>query len=314
MPEESGPFTLAQARAAGVTDAGLRAGLRRGELIRLRHGVLVSARERSFAEADPRARHAQDVAALMLAMPGRDLVAAGTSAARIHGLQLLGPRPAGIVVLSGDPGASRTARDGYCLRRAHLPAEHRLHRYGVAVTSVARTLLDLACALDHRSAVVVADSAYHQRLITRGDISAILTQAAPRPGLTGARESLLFARAGAESALESISRVSMHRAQVPTPELQVVLLHSPRIRVDFYWPELRLVGEADGMGKYLADGDIARTAESIRAQRHREQRLRDAGFEIVRWDWATAADPALLSARLRPAMARAAVLLRARAG
>lgn len=314
MPDDTGPFTLAQARAAGLTHADVRSGLHRGSLLRLRHGVFVTARDRSCAEAVPPELHAQDVAALLLAMPGRNLVAAGTSAARIHNLTLLDRPPAGIVVLSGDAAASRTARDGYCLRRAHLPQRHVIRHCGIAVTSVARTLLDLACAFDLRAGVVVADSAYDRRLITRQKLETILDQAAPRPGLATAREALLFARWGAQSALESVSRLSMHRTGVPVPELQVVLLEGPRVRVDFYWPQLRLVGEADGMGKYLADGDTARTVESLRAQRHREQRLRDAGYEIVRWDWPTAKDPALLAARIFPAMARAAEILQSRAG
>ena len=56
-------------------------------------------------------------------------------------------------------------------------------------------------------------------------------------------------------------------------------------RVDFFWEELGIVGEFDGMGKYGA-GDPASTAESVRREKLREDAIRGLGFEVVRWTWA----------------------------
>jgi hypothetical protein len=61
-------------------------------------------------------------------------------------------------------------------------------------------------------------------------------------------------------------------------------------RVDVAWPQLGLVGEADGRGKYLGDaddglgrGEDAAAARVVEAAR-REFRLRELGLAVVRWD------------------------------
>src|SRR5690606_25157426 len=55
-------------------------------------------------------------------------------------------------------------------------------------------------------------------------------------------------------------------------------------RVDFFWEELGIVGEFDGMGKYGA-GDPRSTADSVRREKLREDAIRNLGFEVVRWTW-----------------------------
>ena len=73
--------------------------------------------------------------------------------------------------------------------------------------------------------------------------------------------------------------------------------------VDFWWPDCKLVGEFDGRGKYLRDEYLSgrSTADAVLAEKAREDRLRALGLTIVRWDWATALDLALLEAKLRGA-------------
>jgi hypothetical protein len=60
-------------------------------------------------------------------------------------------------------------------------------------------------------------------------------------------------------------------------------------RVDAYWPEAGVVGEADGRGKYLDDetgGDlpVRDVATLVVASAARESRLRDVGLEVFRWE------------------------------
>ena len=68
---------------------------------------------------------------------------------------------------------------------------------------------------------------------------------------------MAFADGRAESPLEPVGRWRLHRAELPAPELQVVLgnEYGPLGRVDFYWPEYRTVGEADGLLEYRAGAD-----------------------------------------------------------
>ncbi|MGQ0623840.1 MAG: hypothetical protein ACT4PP_04180 [Sporichthyaceae bacterium] len=307
MADGGGPFTVQQAIESGLTADDIRAGVRRRELVRLRRAVLVTAGDRAVAARSAATLHAQDVAAVMLALRRSRVVAAGASAARIYDLEFMPPAPPDdIVLLSDDATVSGTHRDGYYLRRAPLPAEHLAHRHGVPITTAARTLLDLTSTMDLAAGVALVESAYHLKCVGRPELLAMLEQADGRPGVTRARASFYFAAPGAESVLESVSRVTMHQIGVPAPLTQVTLIEErPQIRADFYWPQYRLVGEADGMTKYLGGAGGARTLDVVRAERQREQRLRDAGYDIVRWDWSTAQSPSLLAARLNAAFDRA---------
>jgi hypothetical protein len=57
--------------------------------------------------------------------------------------------------------------------------------------------------------------------------------------------------------------------------------------VDFGWPELRTVGEFDGLSKY---GRLLRPgqdpAEVVVAEKLREDEIRDLDLRVVRWIWA----------------------------
>lgn len=310
----TGPFTTAQAAAWGLSLGDIRYAVRSGNWARLRHGVFVTASDRATAAMTDPTLHAQDIQALRLAMPRRHLVAAGISAARIHGLDLRHQPSPELIVVTDDHRVASTHRDGYFLRVAKLAAEQVTTRHGVPVTTPARTLIDLAahCGLDE--GVVATESAYRRRLITADQLHSALDEAAGRSGIQVARECAAFADPASESVLESVSRLSMRSLGMAMPLTQVIILDDGRllIRVDFLWPELRLVGEADGMAKYSFHGRDPLTA--LREERNREQIIRDLGYDIVRWDWRTACSPNLLAARLAPAFAGAAERLRGKAG
>ena len=64
-----------------------------------------------------------------------------------------------------------------------------------------------------------------------------------------------------------------------------------------------MIGEFDGDAKYLRDEylGVQTARQAVLAEKKREDKLRAAGFRVVRWDWATAADPARFEACLRQA-------------
>ncbi|HET7901291.1 MAG TPA: DUF559 domain-containing protein [Candidatus Nanopelagicales bacterium] len=102
-----------------------------------------------------------------------------------------------------------------------------------------------------------------------------------------------------ESPLESMSRGWMHETGVPRPLLQQsVTGESGRpYRVDFLWPDHRVIGEADGMSKY---GSI----EDVRAEKRREDDLRRAGYTVVRWTYEELMkDPLAVMLRIQRALA-----------
>lgn len=63
-------------------------------------------------------------------------------------------------------------------------------------------------------------------------------------------------------------------------------------RADYYWPEVNLVGEFDGVGKYLraAAEQNRSVGDIVMAEKNRENRIRQTGCGVVRWDWNEARD------------------------
>jgi very-short-patch-repair endonuclease len=300
MDESAGPFTAAQAWAAGFTRSDVRRFVRCGQWILLRRGVYITASGLARADGDANRRLALDVSALRLALEW-DAVAGGMTAARLWGFELLSMHvPRTLVVVTDDPDAVARSRADYVVRTAALPVGHRAIRHGVPVTSAARTALDLARTSPFVHGVVAVDSALRLRLVTVSELEVVLADGARWPGIERARRVVKFADMRSESVLESVSRVAMHEQGIAMPRTQVVIGDA---RVDFLWDDVRVVGEADGLGKYEPSG--ARTTRDIvRAEKRREEQLADAGFEVVRWGWEDARNPPRLARRLRAAFER----------
>lgn len=99
-------------------------------------------------------------------------------------------------------------------------------------------------------------------------------------GIGTTRRALSLVRDGAQSPLESISRVRFLALGLPEPQLQVPIYDRDGLvgYVDMCWLELGVIGEADGLMKYT-------DPQALIAEKRREDRLRALGFAIVRWDW-----------------------------
>ena len=150
--------TVAGWRDAGISENQLKALVRSGSLVRVRRGVYATRPAIDYAAVNPRRGHALQVAAVGSAV-GRDAVASHHSAVLIHGINLL-TQSADTVALTRPP-AKRTSRlrsDGILFHTADLPADHVTSRYGLLVTTVPRTVIDLARTSPFRAAVVAADS------------------------------------------------------------------------------------------------------------------------------------------------------------
>jgi predicted transcriptional regulator of viral defense system len=136
--------TVAGWRDAGITERRLKTLVRSGSLVRVRRGVYATRPAIDYAAVNARRGHALLVAAVGSAV-GRDAVASHHSAALVHGINLLN-RPADTVTLTRPP-AQRTSRrrsDGIVFHAAELPADHVTSRYGLLVTTVPGTVVDLA--------------------------------------------------------------------------------------------------------------------------------------------------------------------------
>ncbi len=204
------------------------------------------------------------------------------SAARVYGLGLVGPGPTPLTEITRAPGGrgSRTGGPGVRVHAAALPADHVVSYRGVLLTSVPRTVIDLARTLPFAEGVAVADSALHAGLTSKSALAAVIADCPRWRGLQRARDVTAFSDARSESVLESLSRAVFHQAGLPPPDLQVWVGDDEEVigRVDFLWRRYRTIGEADGALKY-------QNPARARAQLERDARLRAAGYEVVHFTW-----------------------------
>ena len=176
---------------------------------------------------------------------------------------------------------------------------------GTAVTTAARTIVDLARTLPFEQALVPADAALRRHLVTREDLVAALERTRGRRGDPQARRALAFADPGAESPGETRSRVAIHHARLPPPVIQfpVRTARGRGERVDFAWVGAGVVGEFDGKVKYgRCLGQGADPGEVVYREKLREDAIRDAGWRVVRWTWADLSPFAPTAARLTRAL------------
>ena len=178
---------------------------------------------------------------------------------------------------------------------------------GVEVTSLARTIVDLARTLPYEQSVAAGDRALALGLRPY-ELDQALTEVAGWPGVRWARRVAGFLDERSESVGESVSRVRMAQSLIPAPELQYEVFDDTGAlvgRCDFAWPDLRTLGEFDGKIKY---GRLLRPGETIEEAVYREKRredaLRDLGWQVVRWIWKDLYEFGAIRARLDRAFVR----------
>ena len=295
----AGIVTTAELKAAGQSATQIETLTRSGTLVHVRSGVYARAAPAKKVLAHPTGDHLlRTAAALAAASPGPGAAASHQTAAVIHGIDLLG-RPGNEVILTRTPGRNRSGRTGVHVHSAGLPAAHVMVKYGMRVTTAARTIVDLARILEFRAGVVAADSALHRRLTTTAELASVVTACVRWPGVRRATEVVAFADGLAESALESIARVVFRDCGLPPPELQVWVGGAEAAgRVDFFWRRYWTVVEVDGLMKY---SDPARAV----LQLQRDKRLHAAGYEVVHFDWHEITEnPAHVATTIRAAFRR----------
>lgn len=295
-------------RRQGVTSDEVARMVRRGELIRIRRGAYLRPTGDGDA-ADPwdlRTPHLQLIAGTMSQLHPRAALSHG-SAAAIHQLPVF---PAMLDTVH----VTRDRRGGGVIRpdlRVHGSPMRDLDQCvidGHVLTSLARTVVDLARTLTYEQAVAVADGGLALG-VDSGRLAESLEQARSWHGTPQARRVLAFADGRSESVGESFSRVRMLRMPVPPPTLQYeVLDHRGQLvgRCDFAWLAQRTVGEFDGKVKY---GRFRRPGESIEQaalrEKLREDALRDQGWQVVRWVWDDLWTPEVIEDRILRAFGRA---------
>lgn len=281
----SGPLLRPGLLAAGVTDDELRSLRRRGRLAVIERGVYVD-------PADPRLRRPEQRHALLVAAAvprvAVDAVVSHVSAVVLYRLPVWNVSLTRVHTTR--PRRTSGVRTGRLhVHTAPLEPDEVVDVDGVAVTSPARTLIDLARTVGFAQAVVTIDAALNRHLVTRDDLATALERAAGRPGTPRARRAVAFADPRPESPGESRSRVAMTRLGVVPPVLQWEVRSPGGVvlgTADFGWPEHGWAGEFDGLVKYgrlLRPGQ--QPADVVVAEKRREDAMRVELRGLTRWMW-----------------------------
>lgn len=284
----------------------LRALIRSGVLHPVGRGV---ARWSSFAsEALARGAHPRDdthlarVRAAALNAPPR-AVTSHESAALLWGLQALADWPARVSQTVPVGSDARTSR--WVVRHASSLSGSAVVD-GVRVTTPERTVADVARFAARPTAFELAATAMFapragQPLTTIDGVQRELDRLGAARGVRAARAVVGAVGSGCESAAEARSLMLILDSGFQRPEQQVRLGdHEGGLVVDYLWRGARLIGECDGLTKYLrADrGDGRAAAEAVVAEKRREDRLRGLGWRVVRWTTSTLRDPTAFAAML----------------
>ncbi len=292
-----GLFFRADALALGYTDSKLRRARLSGDLIAIRPGAYVTSEY--FRTLDSEQQHL-----LQARAASGDVVLSHVTAAIAWGMDVWGIPLARLHVTTGRPETTRSTRRRVVHGTALTPEECAAHD-GLTLTSPARTVIDIARTAAHEKAVCVGDSALRHGLVTATTLYDALVAAKYRTGTPDAVRAVETMSGRSESVGESRSRLLLRELGHPVLNPSVFDADGTFLgRVDFLFAECGVIGEFDGTGKYGASAFDIRA--KLLAEKYREDRLRDAGWIVVRWGWADLADPSGLLERVRRALARGA--------
>lgn len=229
---------------------------------------------------------------------GREIVFSHYSAAALWGLPLYRHHAGRVHVYTPRERPGRSA--GVVVRHAASLAQEQVESVaGIAVTSLSRTMVDLARLASTEVAVGVADAGL--RKMFRSDHGRVdpaiedwrgsqleLLDAMPRVrGVRSARKVLEFADPRADSVAESVSRLQFARLRVEV-DIQVMVrgAEGRRYCLDFKFIGQAAFGEVDGRSKYtdekLLNGQTPH--ERVLEEKRREDDIRGVtGDRLVRW-------------------------------
>jgi Transcriptional regulator, AbiEi antitoxin/Protein of unknown function (DUF559) len=264
-----GVVSLGQLRMAGLSYEAVRARVRVGRLHRLHHGV--------YAVGHTVLKREGRWLAAVLAC-GEGAVLSHRSAAAHWGLLQSEATRTEVTTARRRAGnaAIRLHRS-----RSLLACDTTTHE-GIPVTSVARTLLDLAATLRADRLERALAQAERLQLYDHRAIEDVLARANGHRGKAGLSKATASDPKLTRSDLEARVLSLIRAAGLPEPLTNFLLTapDHPRLEVDLYWPTHRLVVELDGY-------ETHRTRRAFEADRQRDAALTTAGYRVVRFTWRT---------------------------
>ncbi|GAA1769957.1 hypothetical protein [Agromyces humatus] len=318
FPHTESGFILARDVRAVGQEAGLRAAVAAGEMVRTRRGVYrdatVARSEEARSERDA-LRYRADVLAAVEVLLAPTFTS--FSAIALHGLPIFGRWPRDAYVLSGSSTGHR--RKGLIAVASLRAAPGTTVVGGIRCTTVEYSLIQLCRHATLAAALTAVDAAVHtprfgraRPLTTISRLRAEHRRLLPYHGSQRTEAVLGRATTEADTPLETVSRLVIEELGFAAPDLQH-RLWLPELKqeafIDFHWPDVSAGAEADGGGKYLApalaaagrwsppgdgqraDPEVAATAAreaaaAVIKEKERENAVRRQLRAFDRWNWA----------------------------
>jgi hypothetical protein len=294
-------FVLSSAATSPGERSALYRAAARGAFVKVVPGVYLPSRE--WEPLDFEGRHIARMRAVELIRPGT--VFFHLSAALVWGLPVVG---GDLAVPHSVAAVASGGRSMNALRRHAIgvPSDLRTEA-GLTVTSMQDTVLAVAASYPPEVSVPILDAALRVpgALAPIDELLDLAARLSASSGSARCAWAIKFANPAAGSPGESVSRVAIHRLGFAAPLLQARFDDAFGLigYVDFWWPDYDVIGEFDGLGKYLREEFAAgrSAAEVVLEEKKRENRLRALGPRVGRWGWDVARNRAALAATLQDA-------------
>jgi hypothetical protein len=237
----------------------LAAHLKAGAIIRVWHGIY------SLGPPDVVGR----LAGLDL-MTGKVIVACMGTAAHLYGFDTESDHRIHVL----DPGVRMRPTAGLMV---HQRIDAPLRRVdGRLATAPAWTAVEVARTLRRPRTLATLDAALHCGACATGDLEAAIREQKGRRGIVKVRELMKHADGRSESPMESEARLVFIDGGLPMPELQYEIVDrcGDLWRVDFAWPEAKVVAEYESMEWHASP-------EALRHDRMKTSRLQECGFTVI---------------------------------
>jgi very-short-patch-repair endonuclease len=263
---QHGVVSRAQLYSLGLGRRAIEHRLETGRLLSMHRGVYAVGHKKV-------SRRGRWMAAVLAAGP--DAVLSHRDAAALWGV-----RPCNRARIEVTVPRPQRSRAGIQVHNAPLPADETTVIEGIPVTTVPRTLLDLAAVVDRQQLERALEQAEAQRLTDPVSLDELLQR---YPGRRGSRK-LAKARArGARgitrSKLEERFQALLDEAVLPRPELNAPIeLNGRQFEADCVWRKQRLIVELDGRAWHD-------TRQAFERDRERDRLLQAAGWRVVRITW-----------------------------
>lgn len=267
---QHGVVSSEQLRGVGYTPQAIHHRIRTGRLYPLHRGVYVVGRPQVTD-------HGRWMAAILAC--GANAVLSHSSAAA---LWRIGPEKRRLVELSL-PSLSRRCRPGLQIhQRPLLQDRDTTTEHGIPATTPIQTLIDLSPRLDRRGIERAINEADRYDLVHPPELRRALNERAGEPGVAMLRQ--ILDRRTFRLTKEELERRFLPLAakvSLPTPLTGQFV---NEFEVDFYWPDLGLIVETDGLRYHRTPAEQAR--DRLRDQAHTAAGLTQLRFthEQVRYE------------------------------